>query len=175
MTDSKQKTSGAPKLLAALVALLVAAIAAATGVDLGALLGDETAGTEGAPARTEAAAATSTATDDAAVVARLFDAAEESDEIVEVAGEVVHILPDDTEGEPHQLFLLELAGGMTLKISHNTRIAPRIDGLRRGDRVRVRGEYEWNEKGGVVHWTHRTLGSSRHEPGWIEHAGRRYE
>ena len=30
----------------------------------------------------------------------------------------------------------------------------RIDGLQVGDSVRFNGEYVWNEKGVVIHWTH---------------------
>ncbi len=43
-----------------------------------------------------------------------------------------------------------------------------------GDRVTVKGEYEWNERGGLIHWTHRDPRSA-HEDGWIEHANVRYE
>lgn len=97
-----------------------------------------------------------------------------SDLIVGVEGEVVHLLPDDEEGSRHQLFLLELEGGQTLKVSHNIDLAPRIP-LEKGDRVRVRGEYEWNDRGGVVHWTHLTSGSSDHPHGYVEHEGTIYQ
>jgi hypothetical protein len=43
-----------------------------------------------------------------------------------------------------------------------------------GDRVAFSGEYEWNDLGGVLHWTHRTA-SGPHPPGWVEHDGRRYD
>lgn len=38
-------------------------------------------------------------------------------------------------------------------IAHNLEVAPRVP-LALGDRVGFRGLYEWNEQGGVVHWTH---------------------
>jgi len=86
---------------------------------------------------------------------------------------VVKILSDDTEGIPHQRFLIGLANGSTVLIAHDTRMAPRVP-VNRGDMVRVHGEYIWNEKGGVIHWTHHT-DTPRHEGGWIDFNGMRYE
>ncbi len=100
--------------------------------------------------------------------------ARRSDQIMTVEGMVVHILADDNEGSRHQRFLLELPSGLTLKISHNIDLAPRIGGLRKNTRARVHGEYEWNDKGGVIHWTHHDPKGWR-EGGWIEYDGRRYE
>ena len=93
---------------------------------------------------------------------------------VEAEGEVVHLLPDDTRGSQHQLFLCELSNGITLKISHNIDIAPYIP-LEKGDTVRFRGDYEYNDKGGVVHWTHRNTRGGSHPHGWILHEGKKYE
>ncbi len=101
-------------------------------------------------------------------------AARRSDDIMTVEGTVVHVLADDNEGSRHQRFLLELPSGLTLKISHNIDLAPRIANLRKNTRVRVHGEYEWNDKGGVIHWTHHDPKGWR-EGGWIEYDGRRYE
>ena len=52
--------------------------------------------------------------------------------------------------------------------------APRLDGLAVGDRVRVSGEYEWNAQGGLLHWTHHDP-AGRHQAGYIEWKGRRYQ
>ncbi|MEO1082490.1 MAG: DUF3465 domain-containing protein [Pseudomonadota bacterium] len=95
---------------------------------------------------------------------------------LQVAGEgrVVRVLADDTQGSQHQRFLLELASGQTLLVAHNIDLAPRIPSLREGDRVAFYGEYEWNERGGVMHWTHHDP-KGRHPDGWLEHEGRRYE
>ncbi len=112
--------------------------------------------------------------DDTKKVAGLFRAMR-SDVQVEVEGEVVHILPDDNQGSRHQLFLLELSNGITLKVSHNIDIAPYINGIAKGDTARVYGEYEWNDKGGVVHWTHRNTRGGSHPGGWILHKGQKYE
>ena len=69
-------------------------------------------------------------------------------------GRVVRILPDDNKGSRHQKFLVALDSGHTLLIAHNIDLAPRVDNLREGERLEFYGEYEWNEKGGVIHWTH---------------------
>ncbi len=67
-----------------------------------------------------------------------------------------------------------MPSGQTVLFAHNIDLAPRLNGLKVGDRVEFHGEYEWNAKGGVIHWTHRDpLG--RHEPGWLKHNGRRYD
>jgi len=88
-------------------------------------------------------------------------------------GVVVAILPDDTEGRRHQRFIVRLPSGQTLLIAHNIDLAPRIDSLAKGDRIEFYGEYEWNEKGGVIHWTHHDP-DGRHTDGWIIHRGRKY-
>lgn len=98
-----------------------------------------------------------------------------SNVIVEnVVGIVEHVLPDDLAGSRHQRFIVRLAGGHTVLIVHNVDIAPRLPGLQEGDRVSVKGEYEWNERGGLIHWTHRDPHSA-HEDGWIDYKTVRYE
>ena len=82
-------------------------------------------------------------------------------------------LPDDREGSQHQRFIVRLSDGQTLLVAHNIDLAPRVP-LDKNDEVRIKGQYEWNEKGGVLHWTHHDPGG-RHEEGWIEHQGKRYE
>jgi hypothetical protein len=93
---------------------------------------------------------------------------------VEVPARVERVLPDDRRGSRHQRFLVEIEGGPRVLIAHNIDLAPRVPNLRRGDAVRFRGEYEWNDKGGVVHWTHHDP-DGRRRGGWLEHDGRRYE
>jgi hypothetical protein len=90
------------------------------------------------------------------------------------AGRVERLLSDDREGSRHQRFIVGFASGHTVLIAHNIDLAPRVDGIEVGDQVRVHGQYEWNEKGGVIHWTHHDP-QGVHEPGWIEHDGRRYD
>jgi len=89
-------------------------------------------------------------------------------------GTVIKILPDDHEGSRHQRFILKLHSGQTLLIAHNIDLAPRLSSLREGDVVAFNGEYEWNPKGGVIHWTHRDP-NGRHEAGWLKHNGQTYQ
>jgi hypothetical protein len=88
-------------------------------------------------------------------------------------GEVIRLLADDLDGSWHQRFIVRLASGHTVLIAHNIDLAPRLDALDSGDTVAFSGRYEWNEKGGVVHWTHHDP-QGRRQGGWIEHRGKRY-
>ena len=101
----------------------------------------------------------------------LFDS-KTGDTVVTVAGVVVKILADDNEGSRHQRFLIEVPGDVTVLVAHNIDLAQRIP-LDEGDAVTIRGEYEWTDKGGTIHWTHHDP-QGWHEDGWIEHNGRRY-
>ena len=93
---------------------------------------------------------------------------------IEGQGIVVRVLPDDRHGSRHQRFIIQLGSGQTLLIAHNIELAPRIDGLNKGDPIAFAGEYEWNRKGGVIHWTHHDP-SKRHPDGWLKHNGRLYQ
>ena len=118
--------------------------------------------------------ATDTAGSGADGMAALMKAFErrESKLWVEIGGRVTRILPDDRRGSRHQRFVLELDNGHTLLVAHNIDLARRAP-ISKGDWLRIRGRYEWNQRGGVLHWTH-------HDPrghirgGWIELRGERY-
>lgn len=97
-----------------------------------------------------------------------------SDVQVRGSGIVIRNLADDTKGSRHQKFILKLSSGQTLLISHNIDLAPRINSLRKGDTVNFYGEYEWNSKGGVVHWTHHDP-RGNHTGGWLKHNGVTYQ
>ncbi len=92
--------------------------------------------------------------------------------VVQSAGVAQRLLPDDQEGDRHQRFILKLASGHTLLLSHNIDLAPRVP-LAPGDSVEFRGQYEWNEQGGLIHWTHHDPQGDR-PGGWIRHAGTLY-
>ncbi|MCD8533513.1 MAG: DUF3465 domain-containing protein [Verrucomicrobia bacterium] len=89
-----------------------------------------------------------------------------SDIQVFVTGTIIKSLPDDNIGSRHQKFIMRLASGRTLLVSHNIDLAPRIPGSLEGRPVSVMGEYEWNENGGVIHWTHHDP-AQRHPDGYI--------
>lgn len=99
---------------------------------------------------------------------------QKSDVLVTVSGSVSRILEDDNAGSRHQRFIITLDSGQTLLIAHNIDLAPRIDNLQIGDEVSAFGEYEWNDKGGVLHWTHHDP-QNRHPHGWIKHQGQLYQ
>ena len=98
----------------------------------------------------------------------------QSDVQVQGQGTVVRVLSDDVDGSRHQRFILELDSGQALLIAHNIDLAPRLNELSKGDTVSFYGEYEWNEKGGVIHWTH-TDPNHRHADGWLKYRGRIYQ
>jgi hypothetical protein len=77
------------------------------------------------------------------------------------------LLSDDHDGSRHQRFILQLPGRQTLLIAHNIDLASRIP-LGMGDRIQFRGMYEWNELGGLVHWTHQDPHGIE-DGGWISH------
>ena len=95
-----------------------------------------------------------------------------SDVWIETSGRVIRLLPDDTRGTRHQRILLDVGGRETLLVVHNIDVAARVP-AERDDEVEVRGKYVWNEKGGLVHWTHHDA-SGRRPGGWVRHAGRTY-
>ena len=98
----------------------------------------------------------------------------QSSVLVTGQGRVARLLADDRDGARHQRFVVELDSGLTVLIAHNIDIAPRVPELRLGQQIGFHGEYEWNDLGGVVHWTHHDPDGS-HEGGWLEYAGRRYD
>ncbi len=94
-----------------------------------------------------------------------------------LTAEVIKTLPDDKDGDRHQRFLMRLPKQIddvrTILVAHNIDLAPRVP-LSTGDIVTIHGQYEWNDRGGVIHWTHIDPKGWR-ESGWIELDGERYE
>lgn len=91
---------------------------------------------------------------------------------VEAAGSVKEILPSDTPGVKHQKFIIALDNAHTLLLAHDTDIAPAVP-AKVGDRLEFRGQYEWNDKGGIIHWTHHDP-DMKHPDGWVKLDGKAY-
>jgi len=87
----------------------------------------------------------------------------DTDTWIEVRGFVQRLLSDDGDGSRHQRFILDIGSHRTLLVAHNIDLAERVP-IGMGDRVDVRGMYEWNDLGGLVHWTH-------HDPLGVEDGG----
>lgn len=121
-----------------------------------------------------AACAAQTAPDDAAVC----DAYQAGRSHVEVVAQgtiarVLGVAPGRTS--PHEGFLMRLdsACHATVRVEANTDFTGTFP-LAPGDRVVVKGEYEYYRIGGVIHWTHRDP-RGRHEGGFIQAGGQTYE
>ncbi len=93
---------------------------------------------------------------------------------IQGSGIVIKLLWDDNDGSRHQKFILKANANQTLLVAHNIDLAPRINGLRVGEKVEFYGEYEWNQKGGIIHWTHHDP-NHRHTNGWLKHNGKTYQ
>ena len=82
---------------------------------------------------------------------------------------VTKTLRDDQKDARHQRFLIRLSNGRTLLVAHNIDLADRV-AVSAGDPIRLCGQFEWNDRGGVLHWTHRSPRGD-HPDGWIEVRG----
>jgi hypothetical protein len=91
---------------------------------------------------------------------------------LEFSAEVVRLLSDDNDGSRHQRFIVR-SGETTVLIAHNIDLAPRVP-VAAGDQLNIRGRYEWNRQGGVVHWTHHDP-QNRLPGGWIEHRQKKFK
>lgn len=92
---------------------------------------------------------------------------------VKQKGIITKILSDDTSGDRHQRMIVRLSNNQTLLITHNIDLAPRVPNPVVGKTLTFYGEYEWNDEGGVVHWTHKDP-DGKHIAGWLEYDGKQY-
>ena len=116
---------------------------------------------------------TQSRTDDSEKIQQAFQQ-QKSNVQVHASGRVKAVLADDNDGSRHQKFILELSNGLTVLVAHNIDLAPRIENLKKGDVVEFYGEYEYNPKGGVIHWTHHDP-QQRHIAGWLKYQGKTYQ
>lgn len=98
----------------------------------------------------------------------------QSDIQVQGSGKVIKVLRDDNKGSRHQKFLVKLPSNLTILIAHNIDLSSRVENIKAGDHIEFYGEYEWNNKGGVIHWTHHDP-RKRHKDGWLKHKGIIYQ
>jgi hypothetical protein len=89
------------------------------------------------------------------------------------SGTVTKLLRDDKSGARHQRFLMNVSG-LSILVAHNIDVARRIEPLRKGNVIEFRGEYIWNQKGGILHWTHHDP-SGRHSPGYLKRNGETFQ
>jgi len=100
-------------------------------------------------------------------------AAKQSNVQVTGTGVVVKLLADDNKGAKHQKFLVKVNPQQTLLFAHNIDLAPRVP-VQAGDTISFSGEYVYNPKGGVIHWTHHSP-KGNHAGGWIMLNNEKYQ
>jgi hypothetical protein len=93
-----------------------------------------------------------------------------SDVQVQGIAKVAKILSDDNKGSRHQRFIIKTTSNLTILVAHNIDLASRVENIKEGDEIEFYGEYEWNNKGGVLHWTHHDP-RKKHVDGWLKHEG----
>jgi Protein of unknown function (DUF3465) len=92
---------------------------------------------------------------------------------VTVQGTVVTLEPDspDRGDGVHQRFVVSV-DGTRVEIDHNLSLARRVP-VAAGKVVVIHGQFEPDPGHPVIHYTHHATG--RHEGGWIDLGGNRYE
>jgi len=113
-------------------------------------------------------------TSDNAAVERAYAEKRSSVEVT-AEGAVTSVLADDSgPSGVHQRFIIRLTGSMqTVLVENNLSIGRRAPVVA-GTDVKVHGEYVWNDKGGLIHFTHHDPALT-HEGGWIDVGGARYQ
>ena len=85
----------------------------------------------------------------------------------------IHVGPSGA----HEGFLLHLAGaegrGLTVRVEDNVDLTGPLD-LAEGQSVEVRGEYIFDPRGGIVHYTHRDP-RGRHAAGYVRVGDKFYQ
>jgi hypothetical protein len=112
---------------------------------------------------------------DNAHVCALYSSGSSGDEVL-VRGNVVALLGSSTgsSGE-HEGFLLKLHDqcDLLLRVETNTSITGPVP-LHEGERIIVKGQYEDDATGGVIHWTHHDP-AGRHVAGYVLAGSKMYQ
>lgn len=85
---------------------------------------------------------------------------------LQAKGKVVKLLADDTDGNPHQRFIIETHPSHTILIINNIQHGYRVP-VKLGDIIEVQGSYIYNQYGGLIHETHHHQEGEEHEDGFI--------
>ena len=112
---------------------------------------------------------------DDAAVCNAFASQHSRVEVV-AAGNVAEVLGTRSgRSGRHEGFLLKLNGqcDLLLRVETNVSLTGPVP-LSEGEAVVVKGEYEFEPSGGVIHWTHHAVGG-HHEGGFVEAGGRYYQ
>lgn len=88
-----------------------------------------------------------------------------------ISGNVIRLLGDSNGRFKHQRFILGCSDGLTLLIVNDVSIGQRVP-LVRSHKLAVRGQYEWDRQGGLVHFTHHADNGAA---GWILYGGQVYQ
>jgi hypothetical protein len=113
-----------------------------------------------------------TPVDDSDIIATAYQH-QTSNILVEAEAKVVYVFPVIKHRELNfQEFRVELTNGHRVRIIHDLNEAEAVP-LRASDVIRFRGEFDWSDDGGLIHWTHDDPKGERGD-GWIEFGGSRY-
>lgn len=66
---------------------------------------------------------------------------------------VTKVLPDDTNGNEHQKWMVRLSNGKTMQAVYNSDMCPRVP-VKEGDVIAMGGEFIWTNRGALLHWLH---------------------
>lgn len=91
---------------------------------------------------------------------------------------VTQLLPDDTQGLKHELFMIKIKGGKydgkVAKIAHDIGYAPYVP-VQVGSQIEAKGDLLPDATPDIVlHWTHHS-DNSKHPNGYIKLQGRTYQ
>jgi Protein of unknown function (DUF3465) len=86
-------------------------------------------------------------------IKKAFDT-QQSNFQVKQTGRIAKMLWEDDHGLRHQRFVVRLDSGQKILIAHNIDLVAKVESLKEGEIISLSDEYEWNNKGGVVHLTH---------------------
>ncbi len=82
---------------------------------------------------------------------------------------VTKILPDDTQGLPHQRWLAHASDGGSVLLVYNSDMGARIP-VKVGDHFAAGGQFIWSNQGPLLHWLHEDTRNKRPD-GFVYYGG----